>query len=63
MDRGETALLGLLDLSAAYDTVDHGILLDRLYFSYGINGNALEWMRSYITNRTQLVSFNVQKSL
>ena len=40
MDRGQITLLGMFDLSAAFDTVDHVILLKRLDVSLGIRGNA-----------------------
>ena len=43
----------LLDLSAAFDTVDHRILLDRFQFDFGISGSALSWIESYLSNRTQ----------
>jgi len=40
-DRGEVTLLSLLDLLAAFDTVDHNILINRLYHSFGLRDNAL----------------------
>ena len=55
VDRGDFAALVLLDLSAAFDTVDHEILLQRLHIRYGINGPVLQWFRSYVVGRTQHV--------
>jgi hypothetical protein len=55
VDRGDVAALALLDLSAAFDTVDHDILVQRLQTSYGIKGNALQWFRSYLHGRQQSV--------
>ena len=46
-------MLLLLDLSAALDTVEHDFLLTRLQSKYSISGIALEWFRSYLTNRSQ----------
>ena len=57
-DAGSVTLLGLLDLSAAFDTVDHRILLDRLGHDYGIGGLAIQWIESYLTGRSQFVRFN-----
>ena len=57
-DAGLVTLLGLLDLSAAFDTVDHQILLKRLTHEYGITGRVIEWIQSYLTGRTQFVRFN-----
>lgn len=56
-DCQKVTLLGLLDMSAAFDTVDHQILLRRLEVSYGVNGQALQWIRSFLTDRTQAVGF------
>ena len=56
-DRGDVLLLALLDLSAAFDTFDHGILLQRLHTSYHINGLALDWFRSYLTGRHESVLY------
>ena len=55
MDRGQITLLGMFDLSAAFDTVDHAILLKRLDVSFGIRGNALIWFASYLSWRSQQV--------
>jgi len=61
-DRGEVTLLGFLDLSAAFDTVDHKILLDRLHVTFGLHGQVLDWIHSFVTRRTQSVSFAGTKS-
>ncbi|XP_033104339.1 uncharacterized protein LOC117106926 [Anneissia japonica] len=55
MDDGKLTALVLLDLSAAFDTVDHNVLLRRLSTHIGVEGLALEWCRSYLTNRRQHV--------
>ena len=51
-DRGQVSLLALLDLSAAFDTVDHTILLDRLQSAFGVRGSVFDWIESFITNRS-----------
>jgi hypothetical protein len=61
-DAGLVTLLGLLDLSAAFDTVDHVILLARLQHRYGVTGLALRWIESYLTGRSQFVRFNGETS-
>jgi len=55
-------LLGLLDMSAAFDTVDHKILHERLEVSFGVKGQALAWLRFFMTDRTQVVAFGGNKS-
>ena len=49
-----TALV-LLDLSAAFDTIDHSTLLERLASHFGFAGSALKWFRSYLADRVQSV--------
>ena len=55
LDTGVSAILLMLDLPAAFDTIDHDILLSRLCNVYGITGNALDWFRSYLTGMIQRV--------
>ncbi|XP_033104513.1 uncharacterized protein LOC117107087 [Anneissia japonica] len=55
MDEGKLTALVLLDMSAAFDTVDHSILLARLSKYIGVKGRALEWCRSYLSHRPQHV--------
>ena len=47
--------LVLLDLSAAFDTVDHSVLLHRLQLAFAINGTAHQWLRSYLSSWNQYV--------
>ena len=56
-DRDEVTLVGLLDLSAAFDTVDHDILLDHLRVACGIQCTALSWIKTFVRGRTQRVGF------
>jgi len=60
-DRGEVTVLCMLDLSCAFDTVDHGILLDRLQYVFGARSGS-PWIESFLQDRTQLVHIANQQS-
>ncbi len=58
MDVGQCTILAALDLSAAFDTINHSLLLSRLQYTYGLDLTVLQWFRSYLTKRTQRVCIN-----
>jgi Reverse transcriptase (RNA-dependent DNA polymerase) len=62
VDSGDLAMLTLLDLSAAFDTVDHATLLRRLRVVYGLGEAVIGWFTSYLDGRTQHVSCGRNKS-
>ena len=62
MDNRKITLLVLLDLSAAFDTVDHELLIHQMQSQIGIDGIALKWFRSYLHDRHQLVCINNARS-
>ena len=61
MDRNEIPLNIYLDLSKAFDSLDHNILLEK-FKHYGIQNKSLELLRSYLTNRYQYVTFDNKES-
>ena len=60
-DKQVTVLIGL-DLSAAFDTVNHGILLERLQSEFGVTGAPRAWLQSYLEGRTQFVKLGLHQS-
>ena len=62
MNKQHMSILVLLDLSTAFDTIDHAILLCRLDTSFGIMDAALAWFSSYLSGRSQRVLVNGERS-
>ena len=54
LDKTRTTVGVFIDLSKAFDTVAHTILLNKLYY-YGIKGLAIEWFKNYLSDRLQYV--------
>ena len=62
LDKRKGAALLLLDLSAAFDTIDHGILLHTLQHEVGITGQFLRWIERYLRDRSQAVRISGKQS-
>jgi hypothetical protein len=62
IDGGQSTLLVALDLSAAFDTVEHSVLLTRLQNSFGVSGMAGKWITSYLTGRSQYIHVGSESS-
>ena len=56
MDNRMAVLMGMLDLSAAFDTINHDIMLERLSITHGLGESAVRWFASYLRGRTQRVA-------
>ena len=56
IDQGKPTIPVLLDLSAAFDTLDHNVLLFRLKNMFDLSGKVLKWLRSYLEHCSQRVS-------
>ena len=54
--------MALFDVSAAFDTLDHEILLQRLSVSFGLSGNMLGWLTSFLQDRSFMVAHGFTKS-
>ena len=63
IDIGHVTALVLLDLSAAFDTVDHELLIEVLKKRFAIDGVALNWFKSYLDDRTQTFMFGDVESV
>ena len=61
-DERKVSVLALLDLSAAFDTIDHSLLIQRLELDFGLKGNVLNWFRTYLEDRTQCVKIGTSFS-
>uniref|UniRef100_A0A669D7L0 Reverse transcriptase domain-containing protein n=1 Tax=Oreochromis niloticus TaxID=8128 RepID=A0A669D7L0_ORENI len=61
-DAGKCSVLLMLDLTSAFDTVDHYILLNRLKYWVGVSGTALKWFSSYISERYSTVAVSKYRS-
>jgi len=63
MDKTQLTLLALFDASAAFDSLDHDLLLRRLSITFGINELPLAWITSYLSERSASVLFHSSRSL
>ena len=61
IDRTETPFGIFLDLSKAFDTINHEILYEKLYY-YGIQDIALDWVKIHLENQTQFIQFGSSRS-
>jgi len=59
---GQCTVLLALDISAAFDAVEHSTLLERARTVFGVTGGALDWMRSFVTGRAQFIAVGAERS-
>ena len=62
LDKGQEAILLLLDYSAAFDTISHERMIRLFRQKYGIGGTVLSWLKSYLVNRKQIIIVNGEVS-
>ena len=58
LEERKAVILVLLDMSAEFDTIDHGIMFSRLRDRFGISGTVLKWFESYMENRTKNIQMH-----
>ena len=58
LDKDNISVLALFDLSSAFDTIDHPILVHRLHTDFGFTDTVLQWFSFYLTDRTHYVSLS-----
>ena len=63
VDSGKAVALTLLDLSAAFDTIDHSLLYDCLHDRFGLDGTVLLWIKLYLSNRKQKIKIGFSESV
>ena len=62
IESGKITILTALNMSAAFDTLDHATFLHRLQHTFGLSGYVISWVRSYLTNRTSFVKIDSSSS-
>ena len=62
IDSGKITILTALDMSAAFDTLDHITLLHRLQHTFGLSGYVISWIRSYLIDRSSFVKIDLSSS-
>ena len=60
---GRCTALVALDISAAFDAVNHSLLCQRLQHTFGMNGSALDWLRLFVCGRLQYVAVGGERSV
>ena len=63
LDRGHVGALMLLDMSAAFDTVDHSIMVDVLKRRFGVCDSALNWFEDFLTSRSQAIPLGTNQTV
>jgi len=59
---GNCSVLLALDISAAFDAVDHSVLCKRAQVKFGVNGTALDWLQFFVTDRLQYIAVGDERS-